>query len=98
MQPVTRLPFEVTAVHAVIGFEMPDDGLDGLSPLEQLSLLRAQALGLTPVHDAHIRVLCIHPPVAQIHKRRRGLDRTVLHQDRGLLELFAQRRQTSPMA
>jgi hypothetical protein len=40
MQPVTRFPFEVTAVHAVIGFEMPDDGLDGLSPLEQLSLLR----------------------------------------------------------
>jgi hypothetical protein len=32
MQPVTRFPFEVTAVHAVIGFEMPDDGLDGLTP------------------------------------------------------------------
>ena len=32
-------------------------------------------------------LLCIHPPVAQIHKRRRGLDRTVLHQDRGLREL-----------
>jgi len=32
----------------------------------------------------------IHPRVAQIHKRRCGLDRTVLHQDRGLLELFAQ--------
>ena len=60
----------MAAVHAVIGFEMPDDGLDGLTPPEQLSLLRAQALGLAPV--------------AQIHKRSRGLDRTVLHQDRGL--------------
>jgi hypothetical protein len=25
MQPVARFPFEVTAVHAVIGIEMPDD-------------------------------------------------------------------------
>ncbi len=32
----------------------------------------------------------IHPPVAPIDEHRRGLDRTVLHQDRGLLELFAQ--------
>jgi len=55
MQRVTRLPYEVTAVRAVIGFEMPDDGLDGLTPLEQLSLMRAPALGLAPVHDADIR-------------------------------------------
>jgi hypothetical protein len=32
-----------------------------LTPLEQLSLLRAQALGLASVHDAHIRV-AVHPP------------------------------------
>ena len=30
---------------------------------------------------------CTHPPVAQIHKRRRWVGRTVLHQDRGLREL-----------
>ena len=46
MQPVTRLPFEVAAVHAVIGFEMPDDGLDGLTPPQQPSLLLADPLGL----------------------------------------------------
>ena len=90
MQPVTPLTLEVTAVHAVIGFEVPDDRFDGLAPFEQLSLLLADPLELATVHDVHIRVLCIQTTIAQIDERRRWLDRTVLHQDGRLLLLLVQ--------
>ena len=73
MQPVTPLTFEVAAVHAVIGFEVADDGFDGLAPLELASLLLADPFGLAPVHDVHIRVVRIHTPIAQIDESRRWL-------------------------
>ena len=90
MQPVACFALEVAAAHAVIGLEVPNDRLDGLAPFEQRSVLLADPLGLASVHDVHIRVLCIHTPVAQINKRRRRLGRAVLHQDRSLLQLLVE--------
>ena len=90
MQPVTHLALEVTAAHAVITLEVPNDRLDGLAPLEHLSLLPADPLGLAPVHDVNMGVVPIHPPVAQVHKRCFWFDLAVLHQDRGLLQLLGQ--------
>jgi hypothetical protein len=63
-------------------------GLNRLAPLEQLCLLFADPFALAPVHDAHIRVVRIHPPIAQIDERRCGLGVRVLHQDRGQLKLL----------
>ncbi len=91
VQPVAGFALEVAAIHAVIGLEVADDRLDRLTPLQLLSLLLADPFGLAPVHDVHIRVLCIHAPIAQIDERRRRLDRTVLHQDGRLLQLLSQR-------
>lgn len=34
MQPVAGFPLEVTAIHAVILLQVPDDGLDRMSALE----------------------------------------------------------------
>lgn len=70
MQPVPLFPLEVTAVHAVVLLEVANDRLNRLASFELLPALLADALTLTPVHDGHIRVLCIHPPVAQIDKGR----------------------------
>ena len=69
---------------------MADDGLDGLAPLEQLSLLFADPLGLAPVHDVHTGQVRVYAPVAQIHEGRRWFGCAVLHQDRGLLQLLGQ--------
>ena len=91
MQPVPALTLEVAAVHAVIGLEVADDRLNGLTPPEQLSLLLADPFGLAPVHDVHIRVVCIHTPITQIHERCRWLRPAVLHQDRGLFQLLIER-------
>ncbi|TSE28103.1 hypothetical protein Ttaiw_02676 [Tepidimonas taiwanensis] len=91
MQPVTLLALEVAPVHAVILLQVPDDRLDGLAALEQLALLLREALDLAAVHQAHIRNVGFHPAVAQIGKRCAGLDASVLHQDRGLLQLRLQR-------
>ena len=60
MYPVTHRALEVAAVHAVVALEVPDDRLDRLASLEQLSLLSADGSGLSPVHDAYIGVVCIH--------------------------------------
>ena len=73
VQPVTLLALEMAAVHAVISLEVADDRLDGLAPLEQLSVLLADSLALAPVHDMHIRVELVDTPIAQIHERRRWL-------------------------
>ncbi len=54
----------MTAIHAVIGLEVPDDGLNGLAALEQPSFLLADAFGLAPMEDAYIRVIRIHTAVA----------------------------------
>jgi hypothetical protein len=34
MHRIARLPLEMTAIHAVIGFQMTDDRFNGLPPLE----------------------------------------------------------------
>ena len=66
VQPVASFTLEVTAFHPVVALEVADDGLDGLAPLEQLSLLFADPLGLAPVHDVHTGQVRVHAPVAQI--------------------------------
>lgn len=43
------------------------------------------------MHDAHICVVCIHTPVAQVVKGPSGIDTAVLHEDGGLLELGLER-------
>ena len=93
MQSVTDFTLEMTALHAVITIEVTDDRLDRLASLEQFLVLRTEALGLAPVHDVHLRVVCIHAAVAQIDKRGHGLEVTVLHQDRcPVVQLHAVRR------
>lgn len=91
MQSVTLVALEATAIHAVIGVEVADDEFDCLAPPEQLSVLLNDPLGLAPVLDVHIRVIGVHPPVAQIDEIRRWFRMAVLHQDRDLFQLFAQR-------
>src|SRR3546814_21011401 len=87
MQPVTLCARQVTASHSMIRLQVSDDRFDGLTPLELLSLLRCQTRGLTPVHDAYIRVLCIPATVSHVHKHRGRSARPVLHQNGGLLQL-----------
>ena len=81
VQTVTERCLEVAAVHAVIGFEVADDGLDGLSAFEVFLLLLRQALELAPVLDADARVVLLHTPVAQVCVDRLRLNAQVLHQD-----------------
>lgn len=50
-------------------------------------VLLTDPFGLAPVHDTHIWVVCIHTPVAQVHKGFSGLDSAVLYQDGDLLQL-----------
>jgi hypothetical protein len=38
MQPITNLALEVTAIHSVIGFQVTDHWLDGISPFDEFSL------------------------------------------------------------
>lgn len=90
MQPAAGVALEVTAFHAVIGLQVPDDWLNGLPPLQLLSFLLVDAFALSPVHDVHILVLRVHAPIAQDHERRLWPGRAVLHQDRGLLQLPVQ--------
>ena len=71
----------------MIGFQVTNNGLNGLAPLKLPSFLRRQPLGLTPVDDAHARILCVHAPIPQIHKHFIRLYCTVLHQNGGLLQL-----------
>lgn len=71
----------MAAVHAVVGFEVADDGLDGLSALEVFLLFTRQALELAPVLDADARVVMVHAPVAQVCKDALRLNVQVLHQD-----------------
>ena len=68
MQFVPSLALEVAALHAVICLEVPNDRLNGLASFEQPSVFFADELGLASVHDAHIRIVCIHTPVAQVYK------------------------------
>ncbi|GAB2537861.1 hypothetical protein GCM10027032_26510 [Simplicispira piscis] len=49
MQPITLLTLERAAIHAVITLEVANDRLNGLAPLEQLSLLPADPPGLAPI-------------------------------------------------
>lgn len=76
MQPITLLTLERATIHAVITLEVANDRLNGLAPLEQLSLLPADPPGLAPI--------------AQIDEYRRWLGPAVLHQDRCLLQLLVQ--------
>ena len=57
MQPIALLAFQLTAVHPMIGFQVTNNGLNGLAPLELPFFLRRQPLGLAPVNDAHARIL-----------------------------------------
>lgn len=91
MQPIAHLTLEVTAPHAVVLFQMPDDGLDRLAAFELPARFGAQAPHLAPMHEAHLGVVGIHPAVAQIDEGRLRLDARVLHQDRGLLDLLGKR-------
>ena len=66
MHRIARLPLEMTAIHAVIGFQMTDDRFNGLSPLEQASLLFGKPLGFASMLDAHGGVIGIgNPPFLQ---------------------------------
>lgn len=49
MQPITLLTLERATIHAVITLEVANDRLNGLAPLEQLSLLPADPPGLAPI-------------------------------------------------
>ncbi len=51
VQTVTERCLEVAAVHAVIGFEVADDGLDGLSAFEVFLLLLRQALVFSYIYS-----------------------------------------------
>lgn len=76
-QPVASVAFEMAAVHAVVALEMPDDRLNRLATPEQVSLLLADPFGLALMHDLHLWVVCLHTPIAQIHKR--FVDLAALH-------------------
>ena len=65
MNRIARLPLEMTAIHAVIGFQMTDDRFNGLSPLEQAPLLLGKSLGFTSMLDTHDGVIGIHAAIVQ---------------------------------
>lgn len=58
MVPFVPFSLEVTALHAVIDFEMSDDRPGGLAP-EQPALLGHERLALAPAHDPDRRALRI---------------------------------------
>ena len=82
---------EVAAIHPVICLQVADDRFDGLAPLEQFAFLLGQALGFTPVLDAHRRIVLIYPAIGKVDVHRGGFHACVLHQNLGLLELLVER-------
>jgi hypothetical protein len=91
MQPVTNLALQMAAIHSVIGFQVTNDGFDGISALDEFALRTAQALGLTAMNDGQARVVSIHTAVAKIDDRRAWFLARILHENGGLLDLFMQR-------
>ncbi len=85
MHRIARLPLEMTAIHAVIGFQMTDDRFNGLSPLERAALLVGKSLGFASMLDAHGGVIGIQTAIAQININ--VTDRAVA-ENLCLLELF----------
>jgi len=85
MHRIARLPLEMTAIHAVIGFQMTDDRFNGQPPLEQAPLLLGKSLGFASMLDAYGGVIGIHAAIAQININ--VTDRAVA-ENLCLLELF----------
>lgn len=50
MQTITLFAFEIAAIHTMIGFQVPDNRFDGLTPFELFFLFGRQSLGLATVH------------------------------------------------
>ncbi len=91
MQPVADLALQMATVHPVVGLEVPNHGLNGVAPLDELEPFSVQPLGLTPMCDGQPWVVGIHAAVTEVNHRRGGLDADVLQQDGGLLDLLVQR-------
>ena len=51
----------MTAVHAVVGLDVPYDRFDGLAPLEQSGFLIRQLAALVAKLDLDVRVFLGHP-------------------------------------
>lgn len=64
---IARLSLEMTAIHAVISFQMTGDRSNGLSPLEQTPRLLGQPLGFTSMLDTRGGVIGMHAATAQIN-------------------------------
>jgi hypothetical protein len=56
VQPVANLALQMAAVHPVVGLQVPDHRLNGITPFDELKPFGIQPLGLTPVRDGQPRV------------------------------------------
>ncbi len=90
MKPVANLTLQMATVHPMVGLEVSDHRLDGVSPFDELESFSVQPLGLTTMRDGQPRVVGIHASVTQVHHRRGRPGAAVLQQDGGLLDLLVQ--------
>ncbi len=65
---------------------VPNQGLNGGAPLDELQSVGIQPLGLAPMRDDQPKVLGVHTAVTQAHHRPSGLEATALQHDGGLLD------------
>ena len=89
MHGLALFALEPTPVHPVIGLQVPNYRLDGLSALEPFALLGTHGFEPAAVYDLSCHQV-VNTPVTQINDGRGGFDIEVLQQVSGLLNLFGQ--------
>src|SRR5450830_1052917 len=86
VQRIAQSTLQPTAIHAVIGLQVPNGGFYRCSPYQPLLLFDTQALEFASVNDLLVGVIAVHAAKAQINhdvfefdvtgllERRQGID------------------------